>query len=179
MKEMLSQSFGRLEKKREAIINRLSGWTEEQLTFRPGPGQWNCVQVLHHVQLVEHFTCVSIGKGLGKAETLPRVTLRSSLTAAMLRALLRLPIRLKIPTPRVAPDEALSFDTVVENWRKNREQLKDYLQQIPEGAEKMAFYKHPFAGLINAPQTLKFLQSHFDHHLIQIRRIEKAADFPR
>ncbi len=179
MKEILSESFARLQRKREAIIDRLSRWTPEQLNFRPGPGQWNCVQVLHHVQLVEYFACASIGKEMATEGTLPKVTLRSSVTAAMLRALLKLPLKLKIPTPRIAPDKAPSFETVTDNWRKTREELNGFLEKLPDSAEKKAFYKHPLAGWLNARQTLKFLDSHFDHHLVQIRRIERAPRFPR
>jgi hypothetical protein len=64
----------------------------------------------------------------------------------------------------------MSFAELSEQWEKSRNELKVFLDSIPEKHARRKFFKHPIAGMFNAAQGMVFLREHLIHHVPQIQR---------
>jgi len=170
----LGRRFDDLEESRRNFLRPVEALSLRQQEFRPSPESWSLVQVAHHVMLVERESVRFIQGG---REPGARRLKHAALSAAV-RLVLSTGLRVKAPVEAIKPKEDLSLQEVASRWQRVREDLRVYLDRIPEEELERLVFRHPIAGPFNIVQTLGFLASHLRHHARQLRRIRKAAEFP-
>ena len=170
------EELDQLEQRRRALAQRLGARPETQLRTRPAPGAWSLLDVAEHLMLAERATLSWIterrpGRRLTKRWYDP---LLKWLIARTLDSALRLPVAGEVITPRGRD----SLAEVMRNWSEVRDAWRAYLAAVPEDAHDALVFRHPIGVGMTAGETLVFLRRHFDHHLHQVRRIERGARLP-
>ncbi|MEL6277183.1 MAG: DinB family protein, partial [Bacteroidota bacterium] len=63
-----------------------------------------------------------------------------------------------------------SLAATLQEWRKVRQELNDYLKELDSDLFKKQVYKHPFSGRISIDGMLAFFLAHFQRHRKQALR---------
>lgn len=161
----LEAKYLRLEKSRNLLLDELEG-LDESLLNTPAPGgKWSINQHIAHLILVDKVTMGYVQHKLKKKEELPSSSFSNYFKSLLLKLALQSGRKFKAPAPvATVPDTALLSDLRKE-WDDVRFTLEDVLTETPDELLDKCLFKHPFAGPLTLPQTLTFLQDHFDHHL--------------
>ena len=177
MNPQLRNSLNTLDDELSKLLEELKNYSEADLNRRPKPGAWSALQVLQHLMRSEELSQRYVAKKLSFDPELKNKNLASSFRSIILQAYLRSPLKRKAPD--AIGDQALpetsSFWEVAKQWKNQRVQLAEYLDQLPPEYSKKQIYKHPFIGRLTLNQMLHFFQAHFYRHRKQIK---KALIFP-
>jgi uncharacterized damage-inducible protein DinB len=168
--------FASLERRRQALLGDLETLGDAALSFRPAPGTWSLLEVVHHLVLVEQGI---LRPGHDRPDQpRRRKNLRERVGCAAVWLVFKLGLRVKIPTNRVRPQPGLSLSRLEQEWAASRMSLEAYLDSTPASMPSETMFRHPIGGPMNVEQTLLFLTRHFDHHRRQISRIRRSGAFP-
>jgi hypothetical protein len=168
----LSHHFETLEAMKAAFLSRLSAFGSELLDRRPQPGAWSLSDIAQHLMLVDEevlrqFTAAVGTDHRGRSP-------RDRVGWLMVNFVFRSGIRVEAPMRSVVPLSRKSLDEIRWRWDLARSDLSTYLSSLhPEDLDKI-LCRHPIAGAMTAEQTLELLTLHFNHHLKQVRRTERA-----
>ncbi|MCY1505545.1 DinB superfamily protein [compost metagenome] len=150
--------------------SRLDQISDAEFNRTPGKGGWSYSEVYSHIfdstllSLMAISNCI---KGEGRIEpTAPAV--KAILFFGMLPPGKRykVPKRLADRVKKISRTEAAQL---IENTLLQFEKVK---AGIPLASTKIKV-AHPRLGYLNAAQWLRFIEIHFNHHLKQLKRIEK------
>ncbi len=175
MLSKLQTRFDALEQRRHRLLGELARLGEAQLRFQPAPGAWSLQEVVHHLLLVDQAVLRAADRA---AEVRMRRSLRERIGYVAVWLVLKLGVRVRVPVRGVAPQVGISLSELQEQWGETRIALKACLNSFTERTMQHTVARHPVGGPLNAVQTLLFLTRHFDHHMRQINRIQRAAGFP-
>jgi len=170
MKESLLKKFQQLESSKTALLESLNELSDKQVNQPTENGKWSIAQILFHVWLGERYSLQYMQKKIHDVDSLGKSGFKESFKSAMLKVALRLPVKYKAPKS-ISHDilAEIEWEKFLANWSKTREELYQFLEQMPEKAIPLNIFRHPRIGLININQTLQFYQEHFDHHLPQVK----------
>lgn len=165
----LGQTFNQIEQKRVRLLQKLSNddTSKFQQTLEKG---WSVVQVLNHLIASERGSLAYCRKKM-LATDLQKVSRLQILRMDAFNLFQRLPIRLKAPQFLNEPDNSQSFEEVCKNWDESRQELLQFITEIPSDYRSKSIYKHPFAGRVDLTRMLHFFAAHQRHHEHQLRRI--------
>ncbi len=68
----------------------------------------------------------------------------------------------------VRPKENITLEQLQQQLKQTRKELENF-----DALDKNAYFKHPYFGLLNKANTMKFLKIHTKHHLKIMRDILK------
>ena len=173
MNQYFQSIFSELESQRSALLTNIHGVSDEQFNRQPSPGKWSLAEVLTHIITAEQLSLGYMKKKILAKEELPNSGLSESIRLAVLKVSQRIPA-LKFKAPAVvlkSTPPAFTKKEVLEHWQRHREELKQFLETIPEKDVRKLVYKHPLAGRFDARQALVFFREHIIHHLPQINRL--------
>ena len=174
MQPALKQRFDLLQQRKNSFMQILKQATPAQRNFKPAGNGWNMLQVGEHLAAAEHGLFIQAIKG----EPMGQPSLRSNLTFWLVVALFKTPIRIKAPKAAM-PKKELTFEALSSLWQRGRKQMGDYLEAQPESALSRPVLNHPFVKPMTLGQALLFFQVHLEHHMHQLKRIQKAEGFPK
>lgn len=168
----LEAKYLRLEKTRNLLLDELEGLDENLLNTQILEGKWSINQHIAHLILVDRVTMGYVQHKLKKKEDLTPSSLSNHIKSFLLKLALQSGRKYKAPAPvATVPDTAILSDLRKE-WDDVRFTLEDVLTETPDDLLDKCLFKHPFAGPLTLPQTLTFLQDHFDHHLRIIQQLK-------
>jgi len=169
----LERRFERVEKHKRELLEGVAGRDDAWLNRPPMPGAWSIVQVISHMVLSEAGTLTYIGKKLqAPPGEIPGAGPMSALRSLALSCALGSPLRRKAPE-RVRPaGDPESLEAVRGRWDELRGRWREQLESYPDALMGKAIFRHPFAGRLSLPQTLRFLDDHQRHHARQIERFK-------
>lgn len=170
-KQNLEKQLLSLEKQKSSIIGEYKSLQPGQRKFRPGPDDWNLLQVLRHIVTAEQQSLLLIRHKIRHAENLPKAGTGARLRHLLLKIALWLPIKFKAPKIARMNEQNPDFDKIVSDWEEVRSDLQQIISDNSEDTLSKALYKHPRAGLLNMKQALEFFERHIDHHQKQIDRL--------
>lgn len=173
MNAKVENQFKIIEKKLKDLIENLEQYPPEKLNFQPTPDSWSVLQVMQHLMLVEQASEKYVRKKLSHNPTLSKTNLGTTWRMLLLKSYNWLPIKLKAPAyvneNNFAPISTLA--EIATNWQNQRNQLRDYLNMLPDDIFDKEVYKHPLVGRLSLKEMLKFYEGHFDRHYNQIKRL--------
>ena len=171
--DKLKHKFDKLEISRLNLISLLGDQDKNALTFKINKNKWSPLQICFHVIKSEQLTLLALNKTKQSIENLKKSGLAGIMRDVSLRFALKSKIKFKAPAMVAKVPEDYDFTELMKKWETIRSSLKEYTDDFPEQYSDRAVFKHPIAGWMNLSQALNFLQSHFDHHKLQIeKRIE-------
>jgi len=171
---VLGQSFESLERKKEVVLAEVADLTAEQLSFRPGAGEWSVMEVLDHLAKVERALMDRVRRELPEGNP---VTMRDRLGARMVILVMRSRMRVKVPgtAKAVLPEEPASLTEVEERWSKEREEMGALLGGLRTEQLECGLFRHAVGGWMTIAEGLEFLAVHMRHHDAQLRRLKRGA----
>ena len=104
--------------------------------------------------------------------------LRARLRERIVLAALARNFRIRVPTQIVVPQVHVPLAQLAPRWAAARQELWDYLAEIPPPRWARTAFRHPRTGWISATGGLRILEAHCRHHERQIARILAAQGFP-
>ena len=172
MLPQLRERFQAIEDRRNALLTKLAGLSEDQLRYHPKPGSWSLLQVAEHLVLLEELVYAAMTK-----DNRPIVRRRwwHKIGEWLLSLVLKYQLRVPAPTKRIVPVADTPLEDIRRHWESVRDRFRTFLEaSTPESVQRLGL-RHPVSGPYDIPGTLEFVAAHFDHHLNQIRRIEASA----
>lgn len=176
MLPILRSRYDELERQRRALLDDLLAHSPEQLDFHPVPGAWSLAQVMQHLVLVEEGTVEFLERKPPRPAS--SRTMADRAKWAFFSRVVAMPIRVKIPTPLVAPTANAPVNALVQRWDGARARLAAYLERLAESDLRSIVFKHAIGGALPIVETLEFIGGHMRHHEHQIRRIRTAPGWP-
>lgn len=172
MREKYQQTHAKYQAKVSALLQELSAYSPEMLNKRPADGGWSAIQTAWHLLLVEENSLAYIQKKLGFGGTFEKAGLITHWRNFLLHAALFLPLKFKAPATASGDNlpAVIAIEDLRVRWEKVQKNWADFLAGMPEHLLDRAVFKHPRAGRLSWMQTLVFIESHFDRHVLQIRR---------
>ncbi len=157
---------------RRHLLEKLKNCKAELLKNKPAPNRWNALETLHHVYLAERGTVNYMIKKLHfSKEGLPKAGIASHWKTALLQFVLETPLKMKAPAGLDDVSGDISLDELERQWEQLDREFQSLMSGLDEKQLASQLFRHPFIGRINMTDTLKFMQAHFDHHLIQINKL--------
>jgi uncharacterized damage-inducible protein DinB len=167
--------FDSLETQRNKLLGLLAALSTEQLNNHP-TGKWSIAQILSHLIASEQLSVRYLNKKILGIKEATDTGLTEELKMIALIISQRLPF-LKFKAPKVMAENTPpleSFEQLNATWVKTRSDLKETLEKFQDDELKRKIYKHPFAGMLNIQQALKFFGEHIIHHRPQIIKLVRG-----
>ncbi|MEJ2005168.1 MAG: DinB family protein [Cyclobacteriaceae bacterium] len=168
MISVLDKKLRLLDESLSKVIAKLDVADSEILTYKPGPEKWNAVQILAHLQQSETASVAYMNKKLPAIDDQLKTGFKESYRSFLLKMFLYSPLKFKAPAAFANMPEDLVYKEIRDQYFQTRRELREVLSLLNEEHLDRAIMKHPRIGRINAPQTLDFIASHFEHHRKQI-----------
>lgn len=163
---------------RDNFLKSISGLSQKQWTFKPGPDRWSIAEVAEHITVSEKTIFGAVQRSLqspaapekrelvkGKDELiLTRMPDRSH--KAQAPEILR-------PTGRWATEADLT--KAFEDARKSN---MDYIRTTNDDLRDH-FYDHPAFGTLDGYQWLLLISTHSARHTAQIEEVKADPNFPK
>lgn len=172
MEPELEREWARMERGKAAMLARLAGRNSAVRDRRPAESSWSLADVVEHLVLAEGAMTTALAKEPSPER--PRAfppTRRLRMLA--LRGALLGGLRIRAPSTAILPTRASSWPDLLAQWDDQRQRLHAWLQQIQPSILCTPRFKHPIIGWLDVPQALCFAGDHLQHHLRQVRRIER------
>lgn len=174
-KESLLRRFEQLEDSRKKLLADLAGVNEMILYKKPAAGKWNITQIIYHLQFSEAISAGYVRKKMQGGNALKKTGATAVIRSTFLKWLLRSGYKWKAPPMLGNVPEELMYNEVMSSWEESRKNLLALIDTMPGELASREIYRHPRAGRLNLFHMLDFFQDHFDHHLLQIKRISNNS----
>ncbi len=175
MNTRLAQLFNALENQRADLL-RLVNDISPEAANKSRQGKWSIAQVLSHLIASEQLSIRYLNKKILGIDIAPKTGIIEELKMIVLKISQRLPFKFK--APKVVVENTPVYERVeqlAEAWNQTRADLKTVLEKFQDNQINRKVYKHPFAGMLNIQQTLKFFQEHITHHTPQVKKLLKQS----
>lgn len=171
MIQSLKKTFDALEQQRASLTEAVNAVSDE-VYFRSPSAKWSIAQVIAHIITSERLSLMYMRKKSLGIETLKDSGVKQSLVFMLLKISQRVPLRYRAPKAVVDnTPEALSKEEAFARWEKARQELRDFLDTIPEKHGHRLIFKHPVGGMLDVRQAVGFMYEHVRHHWPQIKRL--------
>ena len=134
---------------------------------------WSIVQIFSHLNTAEIGSMLYMKKKMQAGSSMPDYSVSNKVRYFLTKGLLQSSLRWKAPKVVANPKADYTFEEVKSEWAKNRELIREYINEYPEELLSRAVYKHPFAGRLDLDGAIDSFIYHQRHHKHQIRRIRK------
>ncbi|MCG3166647.1 MAG: hypothetical protein POELPBGB_02427 [Bacteroidia bacterium] len=175
MNKKLQHEFEALEKSRLALFAELDKLDASKMNTKPDENSWSVIQVMDHLTLAERNSVLYIKKKMSVSDKFKKANLNTEWRLFLLKAALKLPLKWKAPKVVADARNDNNYEQAKAAWNEVRNNLRELLETFPEEYLDSEIFKHPLAGKFTIVQALGFMQTHFNHHLGQFRRINKAV----
>lgn len=157
----------------ELLLQEDPSYLDQKLS----PERWSVYEVMQHLMLSEGNSLKYLRKKTLGLKDLKPAGFRTAFRVWLLELIMRSPIKFKAPKGAgvevFVPVE--SFAALSGQWQKQREELRQFLSELPQEIFDKEVYRHPRSGMLNIEGMLRFFQVHFDRHNRQIINILKEV----
>jgi uncharacterized damage-inducible protein DinB len=171
LKKKTVDAFTRIEKQREELCSLYDSLSPEQHRLKPGPEEWNLLQVLRHLITAEKQSFLYIKRKSARPESIPNAGTGAWFRHLILRIALMLPIKYKAPAIAEVKEPYPDYPEMKQEWQQIRSEMKEFIENSDDDLLAKALYRHPRAGLLNMHQALEFIGMHASHHHKQIQSL--------
>lgn len=153
-------------KKRNALVDELSGLPDEVLNARPIEKKWSIIEIVEHMVVAEREVMMGLPES---DDVVPRIRSFRNKLAYPLVMLILGRVNVKVPSRTMIPKGKTDLAKLREMWDENQQWLESYIASCDEKALDNAVFVHPVAGPMNVGQASKMAIRHFETHEKQIR----------
>ncbi|MEM9846703.1 MAG: DinB family protein [Bacteroidota bacterium] len=170
MNKTIKKKLDNLDNALRDLLTDLEAYSEPTLNKKPAENAWSVFQIMYHLILTEQASLQYVKKKLSFNPDLKRAGMAAKFRSMMLTTYLQSPMKRKAPeqlSGAYLPDQT-TFWEVVKAWKTEREELRQYLGELPAELFSKEVYKHPFVGRLSLAEMLTFFQKHYERHHRQI-----------
>jgi uncharacterized damage-inducible protein DinB len=165
-----------LQKSEQELLQAITGLTDEQWAFKPGPDRWSVGEVVEHIVLADALLFETAIKSLdGRPDPKWEATL--SKTEVLRKALPNRSRRVDAPAA-IRPSQTLTRAALLSRFKEQRSRTVAYAKETDKPL-KAHTAGNPFFGDLNAHQWLLYIPLHHLRHNQQIVEVKASAGFPR
>jgi DinB superfamily len=175
MNPKFDKKFISLEKKKNKIVETISGLDREILNKKLKEDKWSITQILFHIVKTERLVEISI-KNKIKDKNLKEIEIHSSFMILYCRFAFASFFKFKAPDLLRNIPEVYDIEELKSKWQIIRKEFKELLEEFPPDFFNSSVFEHPYFGKFNIFQTLDFLYYHIKRHEGQITRIIKSSN---
>ncbi|MBM3776177.1 MAG: DinB family protein [Acidobacteria bacterium] len=159
------------------FLDSITGLSEAQWNFKPGPEVWSVGEVAEHIALSEDMLFSRITAEILKSQpALENKAQAAGRDEAILKMIPDRSQKFKAPEPLVPKRRWASQRELVAHFDQSRARTARYLETTQEDL-RSHFGQHP-AGLLDAYQWFLLISAHTERHTAQIREVKAHAGFP-
>jgi uncharacterized damage-inducible protein DinB len=163
----------------DKFLQSISGLSEKQWTFKPGPDRWSVAEVSEHITLAESTILALIQKQVMASPAAPEK--REQVKGKDEMILQRMPDRsqkaqapeILHPTGRWATEADLT-----KAFEESRKATMDYVRTTNDDLRDH-FFDHSRFGTLDGYQWLLLLSAHSQRHTAQIEEVKADPNFPK
>ena len=151
-------------------------YSEQQLSARPSANAWSAKETIYHLIKAENLAHRYLEKKLSSPSNIEKAGWKSRWRSFKLQLVFGSPF--KVPAPSiVSPVDMpeLSTKAMKAQWRKQRDELRSYLETLSDEVYGKAVFNHPVVGRLSLPGMVDFFRQHLIRHQGQIRRTLKQV----
>lgn len=153
----------------------LADVVESDKKYDQPKGSWSMAQVMHHLYLTEKGCLQYMSKKIAGLSNLGPSSVKSKVLLELLFVTYFFQLKFKAPDVVAHPSNE-HLDQLKDQWDATSQQFRKFLEENSGSIGNRAIFRHPFTGLLNLNETLRFLVDHFEHHQGQLKRIRKRLE---
>lgn len=170
MNKQVKSLFQSLENQRAALLSELNTLSEEQFN-QSRNNKWSISQILGHLVQAERMSVGYLTKKINAINEVDNTGLWGEIILGVFIISQRIPLKYKAPKNLgEKPPAYADVAAAQQDWDNAREELKQFLETVPDNGLKKKIYRHPVMGRCNVVHALKFFREHIIHHKPQILR---------
>ncbi|AEE47947.1 DinB family protein [Haliscomenobacter hydrossis] len=154
------------------LLDRLMQEPHSVLAHKLSPERWSAYEVLQHLMLSEAGSLRYLKKKSQGLSQMKKAGYRAALRSWLVTVTLKSPLKFK--TPKGTGVEVFSpvesFALLSGQWQKQREEMRQFLSELPLEIFEKEAYRHPRGGMLTIGGMLQFFKVHFERHSLQIAR---------
>lgn len=154
------------------VVDEVSGLSSAQLAFRPAPEAWNILEVLDHLVVVGPIYWQDLQKALKSPPSRP---MRAGSDADILWYGIDRTQRQKAVPAEEPKGQVRDLGAGLDAYRKRHAQLLQYARTTTDDLRGHLVEREG----CDAYQWLLLISTHEQRHVLQIREIKAAPDFPK
>lgn len=163
-----------LDSRRAEFLAALESIPPHHLAASPGGAKWSPLQIGEHLFKTESGLAYVMGRQIEKGDARRDVGEVSERSVEGLIRAMRTPAQFKVPAgvPSILPadDETPTLAQLRDDWLQTGERWHALAETLPPDLAETGLVTHAVAGAMTFGQTLRFLESHIEHHLHQLGR---------
>ena len=170
----LGRKFELRQRHRRELLERLGGWSQEELATQPADGGWTALEVMDHLIRSEE----SIMRAMVAGAAAPcRIPAADRVKGALLTRMFLTPARVQVPArvSHILPRDVGSMEELAARWDAVEREMEGRLELWESVPGKLGIFRHPVAGWMSASGALSFLNAHIVHHGFQVDRIQRSV----
>jgi hypothetical protein len=163
----------------DAFLQAISGLSEKQWTFKPGPDRWSVAEVSEHIAVAESMIFGLVQSKLMAGPPTPERRAEVKVTDEVI--LERVPDRShKVQAPEFLKPTGRFADraAVTKAFEDARKNTMDYVRTT-QGDLRDHFGPHPMLGTMDAYQWILLISAHSARHTKQIEEVKADPNFPK
>lgn len=172
----VAQIFEIINATRDAVYDRVSALTEEQVAFRPSAGSWSISELVEHISLSERRLLKGFARLIDQREA--DGERGTGFEPFSLDELAQRAAREKYSSPEGVRPRGASLDQTLGEMRETRDALVALRPRLESLNLADATLQHPAFGPLNLYQWLAFIGLHEERHLGQIDAVISSPGFP-
>lgn len=166
-----------LDDRRTEFLDGLDSVPAAQRDQSPTSRTWSPLQIGEHLYLVDHSYARFIARQIEQGEARRRFDEPSVKSVEGLIQAMRTPAQLKVPDKSgVSPTGDMPMEELHTQWVAVGQRWHEIAAALPPEWTEEAIAMHPVGGPLTFSQTLRFLESHIEHHLFQLARTVRALN---
>jgi hypothetical protein len=169
MNTEIKKRFTDLEQRKTAFLAILEAHTFEQQLYKATPETWCMTEVGQHLVQVEHNILEA-----AKRNPPSSIGLQNKIIFWFLRLGLGSGGKVKTPSKAAIPQSTPSLSELKSNWAATRENLRIFLEPLPDSALQSPTMRHPISGTMTLEMSFVFFERHILHHTKQLERIKQT-----
>jgi uncharacterized damage-inducible protein DinB len=163
---------------RQRLLDAISGLSDAQWRFKPGPDRWSIAEVTEHLAVSEPVLFNEIKDGIVKAPPVAvpaekKISDEKVFELTLDRSVKNMAPDMLQPTGRWSTREDLT-----KAFLDVREQTLNYMRTTKDDLRAHAEY-HSGLGTPDAFQWLLFISAHTARHTLQIEEVKAAPGYPK
>ncbi|WP_207795735.1 DinB family protein [Sphingobacterium haloxyli] len=156
----------------------VSGLTEEQLHFSPGEDQWSISQCIEHIILSEPLIFEMFKQAISKPNVSKNSQKPGNTDEEILNSMTNRNEKHQAPEILKPTGKYKNVNEALMAFENGRASIIDYIKNADIDALRSHVSQSP-AGPVDGYQSLLFITTHSDRHILQIEEVKSHPDYPK
>jgi len=166
-----------LEQTRDGVVAAVTGLSDAQMKFKPGPDRWSVAETLEHIAVSEDFLFQNITNNIMKAPAGAPDRDTAKIDAFVLSAVTDRSHKAQAPEP-LKPASRWTPAETLDHFLQSRGKTIAFLQSTPD-LRAHVVNGPPLNQPMDAYDWLLFISAHSERHTKQILEVKADPNFPK